>query len=89
MILEGKLPLLLGRDGLPFLVTHPRGVSSQQKVIVDRKRGQSFPSAASFPGTKTATKDKKLWGGHLLSGLENTPTPTHATTYLLGTSYAT
>lgn len=66
----------LGRGRLPFLMTHPGRVSSQQNVIVDRKRGQTFPSPASFLGTKTAAQDNTV------CGLENTPTPCHPLTCL-------
>lgn len=49
---KGNLALwgfLLRRACLPFPVTHPGGVSSKQKVITDRKRGQTFfPPQASW-----------------------------------------
>lgn len=67
-----------GRDSLPFLLTHPRRGSSKQKVIVDRKRGQIFPSPAGFLGTKTATQDNKECRRRSPEGAGGTPASTPA-----------
>lgn len=55
-------------------MTHTGRVSSQRNVIVDKKRGQAFPSPASFLGTKTATQDNKVCGPEKMHIM---PPPTH------------